>query len=71
MFDIVLTVGERYDIKVAGAYAMETLRMERSYPLWGQDLDTGTTPWEARLGSNVDMEKVTMHVLYNGLIEWS
>ena len=38
---------------------MESLRMERSYPLWGQDLDTGTTPWEARLGSTVDMGKVT------------
>lgn len=33
-----------------GLGARDTLRLEMGYPLWGQDLDTDTTPLEAGLG---------------------
>jgi len=33
-----------------GLGARDTLRLEMGYPLWGQDLDTTTTPLEAGLG---------------------
>jgi aminomethyltransferase len=33
-----------------GLGARDTLRLEMGYPLWGQDLDTATTPLEAGLG---------------------
>jgi aminomethyltransferase len=33
-----------------GLGARDTLRLEMGYPLWGQDLDTETTPLEAGLG---------------------
>jgi aminomethyltransferase len=33
-----------------GLGARDTLRLEMGYPLWGQDLDAGTTPLEAGLG---------------------
>ena len=33
-----------------GLGARDTLRLEMGYPLWGQDLDEGTTPLEAGLG---------------------
>ncbi len=33
-----------------GLGARDTLRLEMGYPLWGQDLDQGTTPLEAGLG---------------------
>jgi aminomethyltransferase len=34
----------------AGLASRDTLRLEMGYPLWGQDLDPGTTPLEAGLG---------------------
>jgi aminomethyltransferase len=37
-----------------GLGARDTLRLEMGYPLWGQDLDAGTTPLEAGLGWVVD-----------------
>jgi aminomethyltransferase len=45
-------------VKPAGLGARDTLRLEVCYPLYGQDIDADTTPFEAGLGSFVDMEKV-------------
>ena len=39
-----------------GLGARDTLRLEQGYPLWGQDLDTSTTPIEAGLGWVVGWE---------------
>lgn len=39
-----------------GLAARDTLRLEKGYPLWGQDLDAGTTPLEANLGWVVDWD---------------
>ncbi len=39
-----------------GLGARDTLRLEMGYPLWGQDLDTSTTPLEAGLGWVVDWD---------------
>ncbi len=39
-----------------GLGARDTLRLEMGYPLWGQDLDPGTTPLEAGLGWVVDWD---------------
>ena len=45
-------------MKLAGAYAVDTLRLEKGFRHWGHELDTETTPWEAGLGFAVDMNKV-------------
>ena len=39
-----------------GLGARDTLRLESGLPLWGQDLDEGTTPLEADLGFVVDLD---------------
>lgn len=39
-----------------GLGARDTLRLEMGYPLWGQDLDTDTSPLEAGLGWVVDWD---------------
>lgn len=39
-----------------GLAARDTLRLEKGYPLWGQDLDASTTPLEAGLGWVVDWD---------------
>lgn len=38
--------GQKYGIQHAGHYATRTLRIEKFYAYWGQDLDTFTTPLE-------------------------
>jgi 4-methylaminobutanoate oxidase (formaldehyde-forming) len=43
---------------VAGGYAaIESLRLEKSYRVWGSDLTPETTPWEAGLGFCVKLDK--------------
>jgi len=44
-------------VKPAGLGARDTLRLEVCYPLYGQDINSSTTPLEARLASFVDMKK--------------
>ena len=42
----------------AGLGARDTLRLEAGLPLWGQDLDETTTPFEANLGFAVALDHV-------------
>jgi aminomethyltransferase len=44
-------------VRPAGLGARDTLRLEMSYPLYGQDLTADTTPLEAGKGKFVDMKK--------------
>ena len=53
-----MSAGRDYNMKLAGAYAVDTLRLEKGFRHWGHELDTETTPWEAGLGFAVDMNKV-------------
>ena len=52
LFDAFLATGAR----ACGLGARDTLRLEMGYPLWGQDLDSETTPLEAGLEWVVDWE---------------
>ena len=58
VFDQLVAAGEDYGMKLAGTYAVDTLRLEKGYRHWGHELDTETTPLEAGLGFAVDMNKV-------------
>ena len=53
-----MAAGEKYGMKLAGAYAVDTLRLEKGFRHWGHELDTETTPLEAGLCFAVDMNKV-------------
>lgn len=50
--------GKRFGLKLAGAYAMDSLRLEKGYRHWGHELDCETSPLEARLMHAVDLNKV-------------
>ena len=52
-----LEAGKRFGITPAGLAARNTLRLEVRYPLYGNDIDETTTPWEAGLGWIVRLEK--------------
>ena len=57
LFDAIFAAGAEYGIGMVGMRAMESLRMEKSYRMWGSDLTRDYTPFEAGLTRFVRMEK--------------
>ena len=57
LFDAVFAAGAEFGIGMVGMRAMESLRMEKSYRMWGSDLTRDYTPFEAGLARFVRMEK--------------
>lgn len=54
----VLAAGEPFGLVPAGLSARDSLRLEAGMPLYGHELDTTTTPYEAALGRVVKLDKV-------------
>lgn len=54
----VLTAGAPLGLVPAGLSARDSLRLEAGMPLYGHELDTTTTPYEAGLGRVVKLDKV-------------
>jgi aminomethyltransferase len=52
----ILEAGEEFDIRPYGNGALNALRIEKGFRLWGKDLHTEHTPYEAGLGWAVDMD---------------
>ena len=69
VFDQMMSAGGDYDMKLAGAYAVDTLRLEKGFRHWGHELDTETTPWEAGLGFAIDMSKVWKYWVLNSVAQ--
>jgi len=57
LFEAIFSAGKEYGIGMAGMRAMESLRMEKSYRMWGSDLTRENTPLEASLDRFVRMGK--------------
>jgi dimethylglycine dehydrogenase len=57
LFDAIFAAGAQFNIAMAGMRAMESLRMEKSYRMWGSDLTTDYTPFEAGLDRFVRLSK--------------
>ncbi len=57
LFVAIFTAGAEHGIGMAGMRAMESLRMEKSYRMWGSDLTRENTPFEAGLDRFVRMGK--------------
>ncbi|XP_064388313.1 pyruvate dehydrogenase phosphatase regulatory subunit, mitochondrial-like isoform X2 [Halichondria panicea] len=57
VLETLLSVGRDYSLKMGGAYAVDSLRIEKGYRHWSHEMDTETSPWEARLGFTVDLNK--------------
>lgn len=53
-----MSVGQKYGIRNAGYYALRSLRIEKFFAFWGQDLDTFTTPLECGREFRVKFDKV-------------
>jgi len=57
LFDALFEVGKDHGIGMVGMRAMESLRMEKSYRMWGSDMTPDYTPFEASLDRFVRMNK--------------
>jgi aminomethyltransferase len=56
LWEHVMEAGEPYDIRPYGNGALNSLRLEVGYRLWGKDLHTEHNPYEAGLGFAVDLD---------------
>jgi glycine cleavage system aminomethyltransferase T len=57
VWDLLWEAGRPHGLIAAGLGAFDTLRLEKGYRLWGQDVDTEHDPFEAGLGFAVRMDK--------------
>lgn len=57
LFDAIFAEGRAYGIGMVGMRAMESLRMEKSYRMWGTDMTRDYTPFETGLDRFVRMSK--------------
>jgi aminomethyltransferase len=57
VWDAVAAAGESSGMRPAGLGARDTLRLEAGMPLYGNELDRETNPFEAALGRVVKLEK--------------
>ncbi|CAG0879333.1 unnamed protein product [Darwinula stevensoni] len=57
VYNCLIEAGKEYGVQNCGYYAMRTLRIEKFYTFWGQDLDTATTPLECGRAFRVYLDK--------------
>ena len=57
IFDAVFAAGKEYGIGMVGMRAMESMRMEKSYRMWGSDMTPDYTPFETSLDRFVRLKK--------------
>jgi aminomethyltransferase len=56
LWEHVMEAGAEYDIRPYGNGALDALRIEKGFRLWGEDLHTEHNPYEAGLGWAVDLD---------------
>ena len=56
-WELLWEAGREHGIVAAGLGAFDTLRLEKGYRFWGQDIHTEHDPFEAGLGFAVKMDK--------------
>jgi aminomethyltransferase len=56
LWEHVMDAGEAHDIRPYGNGALDSLRIEKGFRLWGEDLHTEHNPYEAGLGFAVDLD---------------
>ena len=57
LWDTLVAEGQRHGLVPGGYKAIESLRLEKGYRVWGSDVTAADTPFEAGLGFAVRMDK--------------
>ncbi|KAM4639085.1 pyruvate dehydrogenase phosphatase regulatory subunit, mitochondrial isoform 6-T11 [Amazona ochrocephala] len=69
VYNEVMNMGQKYGIRNAGYYALRSLRIEKFFAFWGQDLDAFTTPMECGREFQVKLDKGMQFVGQEALLE--
>lgn len=56
LWETLWETGKEFDVRPMGGGALESMRLEKGFRLWGTDIDTGANPFEAGLPFAVDMD---------------
>ena len=56
LWETLWEAGQDLDVRPMGGGALESMRLEKGYRLWGTDIDTDADPFSAGLGFAVDMD---------------
>jgi glycine cleavage system T protein len=57
LWDTIWEAGRGYSLMAGGYKAIDSLRLEKGYRVWGADISADDTPWEAGLGFAVKADK--------------
>jgi glycine cleavage system T protein len=57
LWDTLWEAGREHDLVAGGYKAIDSLRLEKGYRVWGADITPDDTPWEAGLGFAVKLDK--------------
>ena len=60
LYKLLLSTGADSGVVNAGMYCLDTLRVERGLPCWGNELGTHTTPLEVGQDHTLHMDKVQL-----------
>eukprot|EP00061_Rhincodon_typus_P017420 g46110.t1 len=69
VYNEIMNVGQKYGIRNAGYYALRSLRIEKFFAFWGQDLDAFTTPLECGREFRVKFDKGTDFIGRDALLQ--
>jgi glycine cleavage system T protein (aminomethyltransferase) len=61
LWEAVYAAGEPFGIKPCGLGSRDTLRLEAGMPLYGNELDRDTNPYEVNMGRVVRLDKGAFH----------
>ena len=61
LWEAITAAGEAFGLMPCGLGSRDTLRLEAGMPLYGNDLDRSTNPYEANLGRLVKLDKGDFH----------
>ncbi|WP_049986004.1 GcvT family protein [Halobellus rufus] len=56
LWETLWEAGQDLDVRPMGGGALESMRLEKGFRLWGTDIDTDSNPYEAGLGFAVDLD---------------
>jgi glycine cleavage system aminomethyltransferase T/glycine/D-amino acid oxidase-like deaminating enzyme len=57
VYDRIIEAGEEFNLRPAGYFALNSLRMEKGYRHWGHDIGEEDNPYQAGLGFAVKLDK--------------
>ncbi|WP_327437592.1 FAD-dependent oxidoreductase [Sinorhizobium meliloti] len=57
VFEVLTEAGQEFNLKNAGFFALNSMRMEKGYRHWGHDIGEEDTPFEGGVGFTVALDK--------------